>query len=181
MNDMMITRRTLLKQLAVFSAGVVLAPSLAGCNSKPSPLYKNIVVTDEQDKLLSLISETIIPKTSTPGANDVGVHEYCIKMVDDCLSKEDQEKWLKGLNEFNALSEKNNKKEFASMDSAERTKFLTELNESKAEDDAHFFFKATKHYTLRGYTTSEYYLTNVENYNIIPGKFKGCVPVTNPS
>jgi len=67
------------------------------------------------------------------------------------------------------------------MDSAERTKFLTELNESKTEDDVNFFFKALKHYTLRGYTTSEYYLTTVEGYNIIPGKFKGCVPVTNPS
>jgi len=165
----------------MFSAGVVLAPSLAGCNSKPSPLYKNIVVTDEQDALLSLISETIIPKTSTPGANDVGVHEYCIKMVDDCLSKKDQEKWLKGLTDFNALSEKNNSKEFAKLDAPERLKFLTELNESKSDDDVNYFFKTMKHYTLRGFTTSEYYLTTVQNYNIIPGKFKGCVPVANPS
>ena len=177
----MVTRRTLLKQLAVFSAGIVLAPSLAGCNSKPSPLYKNIAVTDQQDELLTLISETIIPKTNTPGSKDTGVHEYCIKMIDDCLSKEDQQKWLKGLAQFNALAEKNNKKEFGEMDSAERVKFLTELNESKAEDDVNFFFKAMKHFTLNGYTTSEYYMTNVQNYKMIPGKFKGCVPVTNPS
>jgi hypothetical protein len=179
--NMMVSRRTLLKQLAVFSAGIVLAPSLTGCNSKPSPLYKNIVVTDEQDDLLALISETIIPKTNTPGAKDTGVHEYCIKMIDDCLSKKDQDKWLKGLAEFNALSEKNNKKEFASMESPERIKFLTELNESKAEDDVNFFFKTTRHFTLRGYTTSEYYMTNVQDYKMIPGKFKGCVAVTNPS
>lgn len=165
----------------MFSAGVVLAPSLAGCNSKPSPLYKNIVVTDEQDALLSLISETIIPKTTTPGANDVGVHEYCIKMVDDCLSTKDQEKWLKGLTEFNALSEKNHSQEFAKLDAPERLKFLTELDERKTDDDVSYFFKTMKHYTLRGFTTSEYYLTTVQHYNIIPGKFKGCVPVANPS
>ena len=166
----------------MFSAGVVLAPSLTSCNSKPSPLYKNIIVTDEQDELLSLISQTIIPKTSTPGANDVGgVHEYCIKMIDDCLSKKDQEKWLKGLAEFNTLSEKNNKKEFVKLDASERLKFLTELNESKSEDDVNFFYRSMRYYTVKGYTTSEYYLTNVEDYKMIPGKFKGCVPVANPS
>jgi hypothetical protein len=38
-----------------------------------------------------------------------------------------------------------------------------------------------KGYTLRGYATSEYYLTNIRDYKILPGKFKGCVPVSNPS
>jgi Gluconate 2-dehydrogenase subunit 3 len=177
----MITRRTLLRQLAFTSAGIVLAPAFISCSSKPSLLYKNISVTEDQDELLSLISETIIPKTKTPGASDTSVHEFCIKMIDDCMSKKDQEKFLKGLMQFNELAESGHKKEFASMDSSERLKFLTELNERKSEDDVDFFFKTMRGLTLRGYTSSEYFLTNVQGYKIIPGKFQGCVPLNNPS
>jgi len=177
----MVSRRTLLKQLAVASAGIALAPSFISCSSKPSLLYKNIVLTEEQDGLLSLISETIIPKTNTPGASDVSVHQYCVKMIDDCLSKQDQEKFLIGLTQFNELAEKSNKKEFEAMDSAERVKFLTELDERKTEEDVDFFFNTMKRLTLRGYTSSEYFLTNVQGYKMIPGKFQGCVPVGNPS
>ncbi len=163
------------------SAGIALAPSFISCSSKPSLFYKNIVVTEEQDTLLALISETIIPKTKTPGASDTSVHEFCIKMIDDCMSKKNQEKFLKGLVQFNELAERDNKKEFASMDSSERLKFLTELNERKSEDDVDFFFKTMRGLTLRGYTSSEYFLTNVQGYKIIPGKFQGCVPLNNPS
>jgi len=172
----MITRRTLIKQLAFASAGIALAPAFVGCSSKPSALYKNIAVTEDQDAILALISETIIPKTQTPGAADTSVHEFCVNMIDDCMSKTDQEKFLKGLDQFTKEV-----RDFASMNSADRIKFLAELNESKAEDDVNFFFKTIKGLTLRGYTSSEYFLTNVQGYKIIPGKFQGCVPLNNPS
>jgi len=178
---MIVSRRTLLKQLALVSAGVALSPSFISCSSKPSPLFKNITITEEQVALLAIIAETIIPKTNAPGAKDALVNEYCIKMIDDCLSKKDQEKWLNGLNHFNDLVKKINNKEFGKSDASEQLKILVELDESKAEDDVNFFFKTMKQLTLRGYTTSEYYLTNVQGYKIIPGKFKGCVPVNNPS
>ncbi len=178
---MIVSRRTLLKQLAFTSAGIALAPAFISCSSKPSLLYKKILVTEDQDQLLSLISETIIPKTKTPGASDTSVHEFCVKMIDDCFSKKDQEKFLMGLTQFNALSEKNTKKEFVEMNSTERVKFLTELDESKTEDDVNFFFKTMKRLTVRGYTSSEYFLTNVQGYKMIPGKYQGCVPVNNPS
>lgn len=172
----MITRRTLIKQLAFTSAGIALAPAFISCSSKPSTFYKNIVVTEDQDAILALISETIIPETKTPGAAKTSVHEFCVKMIDDCMSKKDQEKFLKGLDQF--VKEV---KDFSSMNSDERTKFLTGLNESKADDDGNFFFKTMRGFTIRGYTSSEYFLTNVQGYKIIPGKFQGCVPLNNPS
>src|SRR5882724_11947933 len=113
---MNVSRRTLLKQLALVSAGVALSPTFFSCSSKPSLLFKNIVVTEEQAALLAIISQTIIPKTSTPGAKEALVNEYCIKMIDDCLSKKDQEKWLNGLNHFNELVKKMSNKEFGESD-----------------------------------------------------------------
>jgi len=128
---MIVSRRVLLKQLALASAGIALAPSFISCSSKRSSLYKDIVLTEDQDGMLALISETIIPKTKTPGAADTSVHEFCVKMINDCLSKKDQEKFMKGLDQFNTVA----KNDFTSMDSAGRLKFLTELNERKSEED----------------------------------------------
>ena len=159
------------------SAGIALAPSFISCSSKRSALYKDIVLTEDQDATLALISETIIPKTKTPGAADTSVHEFCVKMINDCLSKKDQEKFVKGLDQFNSMS----RDKFVSADSSKRLAFLAELNERKTEEDVDFFFKTMRGLTLRGYTSSEYFLTNVQGYKIIPGKFYGCVPLTNPS
>jgi hypothetical protein len=174
---MIVSRRVLLKQLAMVSAGIALAPSFISCSSKRSSLYKDIVLTEDQDEVLALISETIIPKTKTPGAADTSVHEFCVKMVNDCLSKKDQEKFVKGLDQFNTMA----KDGFTSMDSSGRLKFLKELNDRKTEEDLDFFFKTMKGFTLRGYTSSEYFLTNVQGYKMIPGKFQGCVSLNNPS
>ena len=171
----MVSRRVLLKQLTVVAAGVALAPSFVACSRKSSPslLFKNIAVTEEQERLLRLVAETIIPKTSTPGASETKVFEYTAKMIDDCLSKADQEKWLTGLHQFSELADKNG---FEKNDTAKQVKFLTEFDESKDESDVNSFFKSMKRYTVRGYTSSEYFLTN-QGYKLIPGKYKGCVPV----
>ena len=97
---MIVTRRVLLKQLAIASAAIALAPSLVGCASKPSASFNNILVTEDEEELLKLIAKVIIPKTSTPGADDVSTHAYAVKMINDCMSKQDQEKWLNGLHQF---------------------------------------------------------------------------------
>ncbi|HOX82883.1 MAG TPA: gluconate 2-dehydrogenase subunit 3 family protein [Chryseolinea sp.] len=180
----MISRRTVLKQMAFATGAIALAPSLVSCesSSRPSPLFKNILVTEDQDEMLALISETIIPMPNTAeGKKDNSTHEYTARMIDDCMSKKDQEKWLQGLNQFAELAKTQGKSDFTKMDTASRVKFLIDLDASKEEKEVNFFFKTMKGYTLRGYTTSEYYLTNIRDYKILPGKFKGCVPVSNPS
>ena len=171
---MVVTRRDLLKQLAVVSAGIVLTPSLVGCGSKTSLSFKNVVITEEEEALLKLLAEIIVPKTDTPGATDVSTHAYAVKMVDDCMSKENQTKWVNGLHQFTEQASKNG---FEKNDTAEQEKFLTELDNSEEENDLNLFFNTMKRLTVRGYTSSEYFLTNVQGYKMIPGKYKGCVPV----
>ncbi len=162
------------------SVGITIVPSFIGCSSKSSLLFKNIAVTQDQEALLALIAETIIPKTDSPGAIETSTQAYTAKMIDDCMTKKDQEKWLAGLNQFVQLSEKENSNGFAGLTSSEREKFLTQFSESKEENVVNFFYKNVRRLTLRGYTTSEYFLTK-QNFSLIPGHFKGCVPVSNPS
>jgi hypothetical protein len=99
-------------------------------------------------------------------------------MIDDCATKEDQLKWIGGANKFDAEMEKSAGKSFSDMNAEERLKALTEWESIKHEDEElNLFYKTTHSLTIRGYTSSEYFMTNVQHYNIIPGPFKGCVPV----
>jgi hypothetical protein len=177
----MVTRRVALKQLAVISAGTVFITSCSS-GSKPSLRFKNISVAGDQEAMLGAIADTLIPKTSAPGAVELKVPEFMTKMIDDCQTKQDQQKWLAGMNKFSAEVEKRDGKSFTELSAEERLKFLTDFEASKIEDEElNFFYKTTRGLAIRGYTSSEYFMTTVQNYNILPGSFKGCVAVNNPS
>jgi len=175
---MIVSRRSVLKQMAITSAGLLLIPSCMQDRSKASILVKNFTINTDQEAMLAELSESIIPKTTTPGAKDVYAHLFALKMMDDCRSKEDQEKFVKGLEAFEVFAKEKNGKSFLKSDKAERTSILEVMEKEKdAKDDKHFFYSTMKRYTIQAYTTSKFYLTNVQVYEMVPSRWHGCVPV----
>lgn len=171
-------RRTLLKQLVFVSGGVLFLPSCLHHDSKASILLKKISVTGEQEKLLSELCETIIPATDTPGAKDISAHLFALMMVDDCYKKEDQQTFVAGLKAFDKESESKFNKSFVDCTPAERSALLTQLESKKtANAELDYFYSATKRLTIQAYTTSKFYLTKVQVYELVPGRYHGCVPV----
>ena len=75
-------RRQLLKQIAVLSGGIALLPACA-----------DTAVNAQQ--VLSELSEKILP-----GANAIGAPQFILRMVNDCLPKEKQESFFRGLRKF---------------------------------------------------------------------------------
>src|SRR6185295_2251084 len=97
-NKIAMNRRAAIRNFVVFSAGVALIPScMQEGKSRPSVTLKNIPLTGEQEKMLAALTETILPKTNTPGAADLASHLFVLKMVDDCYEKSDREKFIKGM------------------------------------------------------------------------------------
>src|SRR6201993_3350839 len=97
-------RRTALKNLALVVGGTVLLPR---CTSHGSVAhFKSFDVTYDQQALVLDMAETIIPKTTTPGATDLGLDKFIWLMLDDCTKKEDQQAFFKGMGEFNDLVKK---------------------------------------------------------------------------
>ena len=176
---MSVDRRTVLKQFLSLSAGVILIPSCMQENkNKASVLLRNFSITGSQGELLADIAETIIPKTATPGAKDITAHLFTLKMMDDCRSKEDQEKFVKGLQAFEAQAEKVTGKPFLKATAEERASFIKGLDGSKdTENPAVFLYSNVKRYTIQAYTGSEFFLTKVQVYELVPGRYHGCVPV----
>ena len=174
---MRVNRRTLIKQFLIVSVGITFLPGCEGEN-KPSIALKNLDIDGDDEKLLAEVSETLVPKTDTPGAKDLSAHLFALKMLDDCYKKDEQQRFTSGLREFEKLVKEKNRKSFMSCSAAERQSVLSDLDKRKADDDLSYFYATQQHLTIQAYTTSKFYLTQVHEYKIIPGKFKGCVPVT---
>jgi len=172
-----VNRREALKQFVFVSAGMTLIPSCMQDRSKSSLLLKKINISSDDESMLAELSETIIPKTTTPGAKDISAHLFVLKMVDDCIKKEDQEKFLKGMKGFNDLCKATVGKGFVASSGDERKKVLTSIIAKKDEEnDLNTFFKTVKRFTIQAYTSSEFFLTKVQVYELVPGRFHGCVP-----
>ena len=174
---MSINRRAAIKYFIIVSAGAVLLPTCKPGDKKSSP-FANIPVDDEQQALLAEIAETIIPNTNTPGAKEISVPVFVLQMLNDCYEQKDRDRFLKGMQQFSDDVKSKYGKSFIKCSAPEREKIITAINTQKdAGSDVDFFYQTLKQLTLRGYTNSKYYLTNVQVYQLVLGKFKSSVPV----
>ena len=175
-------RRSTIKTLFIISSGAVFLPSCLQDKEKSSLSLKNIKINDKEEELLSELSETIIPKTNTPGAKDVSAHLFALMMIDDCYPPEGQDKFVKGLKEFEEFTKKKLDKSFVKCTPAEREEILSSIESKKdIPGNVAFFYNSMKRLTIQAFTSSEYYLTKVQVYQLVPGKFYGCVPVKKAS
>ncbi|HVF96181.1 MAG TPA: gluconate 2-dehydrogenase subunit 3 family protein [Flavisolibacter sp.] len=171
-------RRTLLKQMVYVTGGVLLLPSCLQNRSKSSLLLKGLTIDGEQEAMVAELSETIIPATDTPGAKDISAHLFVLMMVDECYSGNDQKKFMAGLKALEQKTEKEFGKSYTALSPGEKEKLVKNLETSKDDkDDAAFFYSTVKKLTIRAYTTSKFFLTKVQVYELVPGRWHGAVPV----
>jgi hypothetical protein len=175
-------RRSTIKALIIISAGSAFLPSCLEDKEKSSLSLKNIKINHKEEKLLSELSGIIIPKTATPGAKDVSAHLFALMMIDDCYPPDDEDKFEKGLKGFEEFSKKKFDRSFVKCTPSERAE-IVEFVDSKKDipDNVVFFYNTMKRLTIQAFTSSEYYLTKVQVYQLVPGKFYGCVPVKKAS
>ena len=177
---MNITRRVAIKNLLIVTAGVAILPSCFQENTTVK--LKNLDISRAQEEVLASLTDAIIPKTDTPGARDIAAHLFVLKMIDDCYSKEEQETFTKGFKEFDRFTTDKFKKSFNELKALQKKELLTQLEKNEGNPEAvKSFYQSAKSLTILGFTTSKYYLTEVKNYNIIPGTYQGSVHVTQPN
>ena len=177
-------RRSGIKTLIIISSRELPSclPVYSKTKKKSSLSLKNIKIDDKEEELLSELSETIIPKTNTPGAKDVSAHLFALMMIDDCYPPDGQDKFVNGLKQFDELTKKKFDKSFVKCTPSERTEILKSIESKKdIPENVAFFYSTIKRLTVQAYTSSEYYLTKVHVYQLVPGKFYGCVPVKKAS
>jgi gluconate 2-dehydrogenase gamma chain len=177
-------RREALKRTAWIMGGAVSAPAilgiLKGCTAKPSLDWKPVFLSTDQGALVSQLSEIIIPKTDTPGAKEVGVPGFIDQMVNECFTKDDQDKFLSGLKSFDDAAKKEHGDTFIDLDPEQQAGFVKKLHDAavNSEDEERPFILTMKELTMLGFFTSEVGATQVLQYNPVPGSYNGCVPLS---
>jgi hypothetical protein len=201
---MYMDRRTVIKNLALIIGGAALLPSCLHHDGSSYVQLKHIQINADQQKLITDIAETIIPKTNTPGAKDLNLHLFVLKMLDDCYTKKDQQAFLAGLAQFNDMVNHQYNKSFSDLDVKDRENVLTTLEKStrpakdpqkaiKPVSEAgksietpkkkppvpplNLFYGAIKQQTIFGYTNSQYFMTKLVVYELAPGRYNVHVPV----
>ena len=175
-------RRTALKQAALFAGGVALLPSCSFGPERVAIALNNLQLDADQQDMLAQVVETIIPSGDIPGAKELEVYKFVMVMVDDCVKKPDQEAYVRGLKQFETFVKKNFDKAFSRGDQAYREKVLTDTLAMEATEEARpgladvkSFLSMTKRYSIQGYMSSQYILTEKFPYKHVPGPFQACV------
>lgn len=173
---MSLHRRTLLKEILFISASLTIIPSCLFNDNKKGILLKHLSVSADQEATFATLFDTILPETETPGALKVHADLFAWKMLDDCSLKSDMEIILKGLNDLNSLCQSISGNVFYKLTLEQREKILKEIDLKKDKNNTLFeFFQKAKSLAIYGFISSEYFMTNVEKYEQIPGRFLGCV------
>jgi hypothetical protein len=175
---MLVNRRTVLKRLALVSAGAVLLPACFHNPAKPAIPTRNFQLSGDQGEQLEALTAAIIPSGATPGAREVSAHRFVLRMLDDCFAKDDRDKYLRGLGQLDNASQQTAGVPFLKTDPGQRATLLTALETKKLSgQDLGFFYATTKKLTIQAYMSSPYYLTKIQIYELVPGRWHGCVPV----
>jgi hypothetical protein len=188
-------RRTVIKNLALVIGGAVLLPSCMNDDGSTFVKLKHINIDAAGQKLIADVAETIIPKTNTPGAKDLNLPPFILKMLDDCYNKKDQLAFLAGLNDFNDMIKKKYNQSFSELTVKDREAVLmgieSKTHHSKPQGRStkpkkplagqapvDMFYWTVKQQTIFAYTTSKFFMTKEIFYDMIPGRYVVHYPVS---
>ena len=185
-------RREAIKRTSLIMGGTIFAPSILGVLQGCTPQRAETdwtpeLFSDSQARLVTALADTILPPDDYPGAAELGVPQFIDSMVNTVYTEEQQEYFLNGMDDFNELARTAYDSDFADLSDEQKYEFASEKNEESLDpdhvdipDDAPFsdpFFLIFKELTLLGYFTSEVGATEVLQYQMNPGDFRGCEPL----
>ena len=172
-------RRQAIKRTALLSGGMVfLKYSLLGQASRLS-IPDGSTFGPNEERMLQLVVDTMIPSTDTPGAKELNVDQFVLLMVNDCHSKKDQMAFYSGLHSMDVFVEKGFGQSFASCDIDTRVEALNSMDKkSDTSPELQAFIQIAKNRTIQGYLESKYVMTEVLPHKMIPDPYDGYYPAS---
>ena len=140
--------------------------------------------SEDEEQLLTLIGDTIIPTTAeSPGASAVGIGRFIIVQATACFPAGAAEMLRRGLKEIQEASVAQFARGFAELGVAQREQVLTDYEAPAASTKGSALgsgsnvnpFRLMKELTLLGYFTSKPGATQALRYLPVPGGYKGSV------
>jgi hypothetical protein len=140
-----------------------------------------IAIPARQTKLLSVIADTILPDTDTPGAVKAGVVDFMTLMIEGWLDPAESTRILAGLDEFDAEAVRATGKSFVALSPAARLAHLKTVQAAtgvlRVTPGPVPFFLMVKRLVVFGYYTSEVGASTELTLNLVPGVYDACAKV----
>ncbi|MEO7501641.1 MAG: gluconate 2-dehydrogenase subunit 3 family protein [Gemmatimonadaceae bacterium] len=127
--------------------------------------------------LVKAIADTIIPRTDTPCATDVGVHKFVDVIVNEQLTDAERTAGLAGLDAIDALARSTSNVSFANMSATARGAMIDGLESGDRSVEPSRTYWRLKGLVIHGYFTSEPVMRDVLKVVVMPGKFEGAAPI----
>lgn len=149
----LITRREAILRVTAILGGVALVGGsalLEGCRSEANP---DAPFTTEDIAFLDEVADTILPRTSTPGAKDVKTGAFMAMMVHDTYEARDRKIFREGMRAIDDASKKKHGVSFMQATPQQRLSVLETIDrDQKVYSDAR---KEEKHRKSMAYLTDQ--------------------------
>ncbi|MEP1444494.1 MAG: gluconate 2-dehydrogenase subunit 3 family protein [Paraglaciecola sp.] len=179
-------RRLFMKKMVALFGATTASAVLSGCSvSATKQLATQTVSASKNGELLSeqqmtvlySICETILPRTDTPSAVEVGCHKFVPHQLQHCHSQQQQNDCIQVINAIDRLAEETFSKTFPLLQPQQQQQILLQIeNNQSATSIPKEHFKFLKALIVFGYFTSEAGATQALNFQTVPGGFVGSIP-----
>ncbi len=171
-------RRDMLKYTALLTGGALstsfTSVFLTGCSSPAGSQAELHFFDSDEFELITLLTDTILPRTDSPSATEVNVHHTIDSMIGLVFDQEFQENFR---NQWEELENYLSTESFPRLDQAERVTLLQnlELTPDKEVENARLGYKELKQQTIAYYLSTEEIGEEYLNYLPIPEEYKPCI------
>lgn len=160
---------------------------LNSCESTPELAWQPSFFTPDQAAAMEELTETILPKTTTPGAKEMKVAQTMDAFIAVVFSPEAKAQFSGELDGLLKDCVDKKGKSFVKCSPEERIEFLSEYDTPEsygitiwgtdmAKKDVNAIFKKLKAMTVSSYFNTEELGERILRYEPIPGRYNACVP-----
>ncbi len=186
-------RRNAIKKSAGLMGATALTPTLLGllesCQSNPRERFRPKVFNKQQANLISDLADTLLPRTTTPGALDLNIDLFIDGFVEAVMPAEEQATFLNQIDLWDERCKAAMGSFFSELSQKQRNDFLAKEEKTDPKFNGSVwgkrvgkqekvgFYRSMKSMMLWAYFSSEYVGKNLLNYDPIPGVYAGCIPL----
>ena len=168
----LVNRRKALKNTISYLGLGLISPTLvsgvlSGCKIDNTNRWNPKAISKSNLNYIIEWIDIIIPETDTPSASKALVHRFIDEMIEAFLSKIEIHIIDSGIDYLKSKS-------FLKKSDKEKIEFVSKM---ARDNEFNAFFTLMKNMTVLGYFNSEVGATMAADYDKIPGKYEGCIPV----
>jgi hypothetical protein len=165
-------RRKMIRQMSILTGGLPFFTSILNASVGVGGFSAPLMFTNT----LEATVDVIIPEGKTPGAISLGVPDYIKIMLQDCVTKDQQNAVEMALKYLENQSIAASGVSFVASNAEQRTVLLKNafIHGGNIEKDG---LKLIKSLTIKGYQTSSHFMKQIIPYEMAPNRYNACSPV----